>query len=222
MTKEKRETIIKEFETIKNEENLSEKFLFIAYEGLFEELKQEQYNEIYRDVIPRFIRSKKTLNLLSKYLDDPNVIKSKQTAKFPYENEDFERQYVTQMEFDFMKDLSKDDLNWELIDCSSGELMVYFSDIDVLQKVNSVQKTNLIKYEIILNAPFEKVVCALAPSEMILKYSPNVKAFKPIVERNFDEIKDLNKTATNILSNKSCSVGMFDIRLNFPMTTLRK
>jgi hypothetical protein len=69
---------------------------------------------LYRDVIPRFIRSKKTLNLLSKFVDDPNVVRSKQTAKFPYKNDDFKRQYVTQMDFDFMKDLSKDDLNWEL------------------------------------------------------------------------------------------------------------
>eukprot|EP01080_Neovahlkampfia_damariscottae_P007048 gene7048-11211_t len=223
LTKKKREKFMKEYEMIKTDEGESEiSFIIISFEGLFEEFKQEQYTEVFRDVVPRFIRSKKTLNLLSKYLDDPNVIRSKQTAKFPYENDDFKRQYVTQMDFDFMKDLSKDDLNWELIDCSSGELMVYFSDIDVLQKVDTVQKTNLIKYEIVLNAPFEKVVSVLSPSDMILEYSPNCKEFKLLNERSYEEIKNSNKTATNIIPNKSCSVAMFDIRLNFPMTTLRK
>jgi hypothetical protein len=115
ITKEERQKIFDDFKLITTEsEQKSDQFLFIAYEGLFDNVKKNQYNELYRDVIPRFIRSKKTLNLLSKFVDDPNVIRSKQTAKFPYTNDDFKRQYITQMDFDFMKDLSKDDLNWEL------------------------------------------------------------------------------------------------------------
>jgi hypothetical protein len=100
--------------------------------------------------------------------------------------------------------------------------MVYFSEIDVLQNVTTVQKTNLIKYEIVLPCPYEKAISALSPSVEIPKYSPNVKSFKHIVSRSYDEIKECNKTATNILKDKSCVVGIFDIKLNFPMVTLRK
>jgi hypothetical protein len=100
--------------------------------------------------------------------------------------------------------------------------MVYFSEIDVLQNVTTVQKTNLIKYEIVLPCPFEKAILALSPSVEIPKYSPNVKSFKPIISRSFDEIKECNKTATNLLKDKRCAIGIFDIRLNFPMVTLRK
>eukprot|EP01080_Neovahlkampfia_damariscottae_P003232 gene3232-5676_t len=218
-----------------------------TFDEIFEHVKELQFCEMYRDILPRYIRSKNCLNMMLKYKDDPEVIQSKKSAQFPYQNADFKREYLTKMDFDFMKSLSKDDLNWELIESIENELSIYFSDINVINNVTCVAEPTFIKYDIILPYSFEHVVALLTSTEEILNYSPNVKNIKILEDRSYKEILDfyskehsttLQTESMSELSEKksdeklheknvilrehgACTL-MIDIKLNFPMTTIRK
>ena len=145
------------------------------FDEIFDIVKELQYTEMYRDILPRYIRSKNCMTMMLKYLDDTEVIKSKKSAQFPYQNSDFKRQYLKKMDFDFMKSLTKDDLNWELskkffdwikflkkfyqkVESVEGELNIFFSDINVINNVTCISDPNFIKYDIVLPYTFDYVV----------------------------------------------------------------
>jgi hypothetical protein len=114
---EDRKNLFEQFKILSQPTDTEGKIEYVVegyFDDIFDKIKEVQFIEMYRDVFPRYIRSKKCIPMLSKYMDDPNVVQSKQSVQFPYQNSDFKRQYLTQMDFDFMKSLAKDDLNWEL------------------------------------------------------------------------------------------------------------
>ena len=92
----------------------SDEELIDIYEIIFSVAQEIQFIEIFRDVFPRYLRSKRGSTDLSAYSSNPKVMQTKQQAQFPYTREDFQRIYVTQKDYDFMTSLMKDDLNWEL------------------------------------------------------------------------------------------------------------
>jgi hypothetical protein len=56
-----------------------------------------------------------------------------------------------------------------------------------------------------------------------LNYSPNVKNVQVLEERSFSDIvQKFPEEESNILQDYGASIIMFDIKLNFPMTTIRK
>jgi hypothetical protein len=172
ISEEERKILFEQFKILSSPTDTEGKIEYVvegSFDEIFDKIKEVQFLEMYRDVFPRYIRSKKCIPMLSKYMDDPNVIQSKQSIQFPYQNSDFKRQYLTQMDFDFMKTLAKDDLNWELslvqsfsnknlVQSSEGELNTYFSEINVLNNITCVEELTFIKYDIVLPYPIEHVI----------------------------------------------------------------
>lgn len=92
-------------------ENLDQNMFYFE---LFDDVYQSQLSEISYHVFPKFLRSKKCLNILQHYVDDSTVLKLIKSIKFPYKDEDFKRLEIKQMDIDFMKDMIKDGMRWEL------------------------------------------------------------------------------------------------------------
>eukprot|EP01080_Neovahlkampfia_damariscottae_P003233 gene3233-5677_t len=192
------------------------------FNELFSKIQTVQFNEILRDVFPRYIRSKKGLTELSNYISDPNVMQTKQQIKYPYTRKDFERQYIIQKDYDFMKSLAKDDLNWELLESINGEMNIFFSDINVLQTTETLSNLNFFKYDIVLPFSFEQVICSITTTKDILEYSPTIKSFKSIEDRSYFDVLDKYPNAEEeILKNKSMLLAHFELKLSFPLTTTR-
>ena len=106
-----RKEIIEKFEKFGKNENLDQNMFYFE---LFDDVYQSQLSEISYHVFPKFLRSKKCLNILQHYVDDSTVLKLIKSIKFPYKDEDFKRLEIKQMDIDFMKDMIKDGMRWEL------------------------------------------------------------------------------------------------------------
>lgn len=69
--------------------------------------------------------------------------------------------------------------------------------------------------------PFEKVICHIFPMKDISVYSPNMTAYKELESIKFEELEKKFPDLKTI-PKKNYGIFILDIKLNFPVTTLRK
>jgi len=92
----------------------------------FEKLKEIIITELRLDVYPRFIRGTYCEEAVLLNKGDNSVISLTAVVNFPYKNEDFIQTYVTDRDFNFMKSLSQDTFDWELVGSLTSQLNSFF------------------------------------------------------------------------------------------------
>ncbi len=83
------------------------------------------------DVFPRFVRSKFCERVVTKYQKDTGVLVFKETQQYPYTDKSFQNYFVTDSDFAFMKRLSVDSFDWQLMGSLTSSLNSYFSNRNV-------------------------------------------------------------------------------------------
>jgi hypothetical protein len=193
------------------------------FHSIFSDAKDSQLKEIIRDVFPRLIRTKKFTILISNYLTDPNILISKTSTLYPYNDQDFKKQFISEKDIKFMKHLSEDDLHWELLDSIQDSVNIFYSDINVLQNVKSVKNAFLIKFEIILPHSFEKSICCIVPTFEQKNVNSNFISTICLEKKSYKQLCELHKDdKEEILADRSFISMATDIQFEFPITTLRK
>jgi hypothetical protein len=210
-----RQNLLKEFETSTRTDGE-------FYDELFSIVADHQIQEISRDVFPKFIRSKKCLQILSKYQNDENVLKPTNFVKFPYRDSDFEREYINKMDVEFIKSLIKDDASWELIESIDQNFHIYYTETDTLKNLENIKNLQYFKFDITFQAPIEQCICALATIKQQIKFNPSICGYKKLNEKNYQSLMNIKKKDEVLPFEKSSIVGIFDIKYEFPLNTLRK
>eukprot|EP01080_Neovahlkampfia_damariscottae_P007458 gene7458-11783_t len=191
------------------------------YDEIFSIVAESIIDEISRDVFPKFLRSKKCKEILALFENDENVLMLKDLTKFPYKESDFEREYITKMDFEFMRSMLKDDAEWDLIDSIDKQLNIFYTENSTLRNVE-VENLQYFKYEILLPYSIEQSICALSSVKQQVKFNPSLSGYDKTKEMNYEEIIKIKKKNEDVPNYKSNIVGIFDVKFQFPLNTLRK
>jgi hypothetical protein len=95
-------------------------------EEVFAPVEESLKKELYYDSFPRFIRVKEFEKVFEKYKSNTKVMVISETTIFSYKNESF-KEFVTDLDIEFMKSLSNDSFNWELLSSDNSNINFYYS-----------------------------------------------------------------------------------------------
>jgi hypothetical protein len=94
---------------------------------LFEPFRVVIVNEYRNDSFKRFIRTQKCYELLEKYSNNRDVLLPRLAQVYNYVDEDFEKEYMDENDFKFMKEYETDNPNWMLLKENKKKKMSYFN-----------------------------------------------------------------------------------------------
>jgi hypothetical protein len=153
----------------------------------------------------------------------------KQTVQYPYTNSDFYTLSVTDQDFEFMKSLSKDTFDWELLGSLTSKLNTFHSNHNYLPNVTLLKNCSIGKFECIFPFSFEHVVCCCVPLNEAEVFDVNVMRNKNLEHFDHEQLKEMlkkenpeNYKLTEKYGKRACSVNVMDIYLPFPLKTPRK
>jgi len=195
---------------------------------VFDALKDVIIVELRLDVFPRFIRGPFCAAAAEENLNDNTIISLTKTVQYPYKDEDFIKQLVTDRDMAFCKALSQESWDWELVGSLTSQLNSFFSAHNYLPTVSFYQNASLGKFECIFPYSFEHVCCCCLPCSEVDIFDMNVTRIIDLGSVTHDELKkrimerDPNDSINEKFGKRAASVIMFDARLPFPITTPRK
>lgn len=187
---------------------------------LFSHLKDIVMFELLNDVFPRFVRTQRCTDAVTKVLHLQNIVMPREVITFPYKDEDFEIFLITQKDINFMRHLGKDDFDWQLLGAKSTKMNTYFSAKNFMPEVSFMKNMALAKFEVIFRFPFEKVVCALMPAFENGFYDPNFAGFKELEHFPYEKLVQMYGKEM-VGSVKSTSITAIDVKFPFPLTRRR-
>jgi hypothetical protein len=166
--------------------------------------------------------------VVEKYKGDNTVISLKQTVQYPYTNSDFYTLTVTDKDFEFMKSLSKDTFDWDLLGSLTSKLNTFHSNHNYMPNVSFFKNCSIAKFECIFPFSFEQVVCCCVPLNEAEIFDVNVMRNKNLEYFTHEELKEMLKKEnpenkfTEKFGKRACAVNVMDIFLPFPLKTPRK
>eukprot|EP01080_Neovahlkampfia_damariscottae_P008094 gene8094-12555_t len=119
--------------------------------------------ELRADNFPRFVRTKEFSEVIKNYCDDPKVMVLSAVTKYPFTDEHFENQFVSNKEMEFMQDVLQDSFNWDSI-YSKNHLNVYSSN----------NSSTAFRFETILPYSFEKSVIFFLSIKNLMQLEPEI------------------------------------------------
>eukprot|EP01080_Neovahlkampfia_damariscottae_P001882 gene1882-1023_t len=153
------------FELVGDQLNINNIWIIKNENLVFENLYGSISNEIQADSFPRFIRSPISEKLIEKYHKDNTLIELKEVHDFPYTDEHFQIEIVTDMDIVFMGKLMEEDYDWKLVYSNSKlQLNTYHLNKLYFPNVSFLSKSTVYKYEFILPYPLD--ICINAFNSM--------------------------------------------------------
>eukprot|EP01080_Neovahlkampfia_damariscottae_P012228 gene12228-5814_t len=134
------------------------------------------HSQLLHDVFPRFIRTELCIKTIRQLETDSTVFEKREVYDFPYQDEDFNIDIVTDIDVEFMNRLMKDGYDWELI-FSDKKLQMnsFYLKMDYLTNVSFFKNSNIQKYESIIPFGLQHCIEALAPISQLKKYDKAVQ-----------------------------------------------
>eukprot|EP01080_Neovahlkampfia_damariscottae_P000003 gene3-4254_t len=159
----------------KDEWNLEESPL-----ELLEPFEKVIMMEYKSDSFKRYIRTEECLKLLEKHQHNRDVLVPRLTQIFNYKDEDFDKTYFEEKDFQFLSEFQKDHPNWTLIsENKKKDYKVYKSKMNYYPNVTFLSPTTLnVKYEINLNCAFQETVIGILTSYHKTTYSSVILDYK--------------------------------------------
>ena len=154
------------FEAIGDQLTIQNNWIIKNENIVFQKLYDSVSNEIQADSFPRFVRCSISEKLIEKYHKDQNLIELKEVHDFPYTDENFQIDIVTDMDIVFMGKLMEEDYDWKLVYSNSKlQLNTYHLNKFYFPNVSFLSKSTVYKYEFILPYPLEICINALNSME---------------------------------------------------------
>ena len=126
-----------------------------AYE-IFYPLKKILIIELQADNFSRFVRTPKFIEMVSKYVNDPRVMKALTALKYPFKDEHFEKPFIAKDEMNFLNELFLDSFAWESI-YSKNKFNFFSSKMQFLPESKFFNQAKAFKFQFSLPFSFEKV-----------------------------------------------------------------
>eukprot|EP01080_Neovahlkampfia_damariscottae_P009122 gene9122-1211_t len=190
-----------------------------AYE-IFFPLKRILCSELNADNFPRFVRTKKFIDMVGKYSDDPRVMKVITALKYPFTDEYYEKPFITKSEISFLNELTQDSFAWEPI-YTKNRFNVYVSRLNFLPESKYFSQANTYKIHATLPYSFEKVATFFLSLEHLKKADSRIT---DISVRETYSVKKLSNQFPddNIANQINSIIGETCVQPPFPISTPRK
>jgi hypothetical protein len=168
--------------------------------------------------------------LLTNFIGDSNVITLISNINFSYKDEDFNDPIVTDQDFEFMKFLTKDGEHWDVQKSFFNTQLIgseddtkvntYWCPNTFQQDVSFLKGSNIVKYEYILDYPFEKVAPSVLSLDQRYKHDDSVNQIETLKYFSFDGLKkDYPHASDAIKEPRSHSLMKYDLYVSFFMNT---
>lgn len=188
----------------------------ITIQKMFEDIKKSVLNVLINDPFPRFIRTEKAQKLYMNYIGDTTVMQPFLTLNYSYKDSDFYdkplKEFLTEKDIGFILDMVQDSFDWNLIYSETNKkesMNVYQSKVNYLPKVSFFKDCNIAKFDFFLPLNFKEIFYQNCRDNQKDGMIIDTKTF------GFD---------SNTINGKEFNIGKFemDIKLPFPLTTMRK
>jgi hypothetical protein len=126
-----------------------------AYD-IFFPVKRILFNELHADNFPRYVRTQQCADVVSSFVDNPRVMVLSSILKYPLCDKDFENPFISNIEMEFINEISKDSFVWQSVH-SSKVMNLYTSSTPFLPDSDFFKNSKSIKMESVLPFSFEKV-----------------------------------------------------------------
>jgi hypothetical protein len=144
-----------------------------------------------------------------------------ETVEFQFEENEFIDPYVTKKDFDFMKRLSEDSINWSLVNSEKKDKFNTFFNVENFFPNLKFIKNELVcvKHQKIFEIPFEKTLVSMFSKENIMASNNRIHFIKELEYLSSDKLLTNYKLYDR---NNSCSVISTDYFCSFPENELKK
>eukprot|EP01080_Neovahlkampfia_damariscottae_P011464 gene11464-4628_t len=188
-------------------------------ETLFKEMVDTVLNELKYESFPRFIRTTPCEKKLQDYLLKSNVVSPKEAVKFDYSDEDFDHCYVSDKDFEFTKALLNDGYHWELIGSANEEnINTFWCNVNFMPKVSFLTNSYMVKYEYVLNFPFEEVISSCIPLNHRLTVDETIANVDTIDQIPFSEMR-LRYPSEKFKDIRGHALMKYSLIVPFPLNT---
>jgi hypothetical protein len=190
---------------------------------IYREAKVSLLITLEKDSFPRFVRSKEWRKHVLKrnlsYLQ--SIAQVRQAIEFPYSNEDFVAQVITDKDIQFLDQMSEDSFRWKLKGSNRNHLLNVFqydSNIQLLPNVDMFAKSVPVRWTGTLQFPFETCVQAIVRTQTM--HDSNVRTIGGL---QYHSYKDLQKQyGTNEVNEPKRDVTVIYSTLGLPFPFYHK
>jgi hypothetical protein len=186
---------------------------------IFERIKKNVESQLYHDVFPRFRRTEQCLKLLEKYQNDTNLCEMKEVRDFPYTDEDFQIEIVTDKDIGLLDRLMEDTYDWKLLFSDrKAKMNSYYMKKCFFPNVSFFKNSRVHKFESIVPFGMDQCIEALCSISQTIKSD---EALEYIDCLSYLTPEESLKKYPDLLTTKRAN-GIFDAILIIPMMIPRK
>jgi chaperonin cofactor prefoldin len=189
-----------------------------AYE-LLTPLKNVLSSELAADNFPRFVRSKLCSEFIFKYSDDPRVMKLNTAVKYPFDDQHFEKPFITRGEMQFLEELLVDSFIWDSL--HSKNVNLYTTQLNFIPDSKFFSNSVTLKILAVFPYSFERVVNLFLSTDFMKLDEQHMTDFS--VKETFSIANLSKKFPDDVIATQVHSVIAETCVVNpFPMNTPRK
>jgi hypothetical protein len=174
---------------------------------------------LYHDVFPRFRRTELCLKLIEKYQNDTNLCELKEVRDFPYTDDDFQFEIVTDKDIGLLDRLMEDTYDWKILFSDrKAKMNSYYMKKCFFPNVSFFKNSRIHKFESIVPFGMDQCIEALCSVSQTLKSDDALQYIHCI---SYLTPEESLKKYPELLTTKRAN-AIFDAILNIPMMLPRK
>eukprot|EP01080_Neovahlkampfia_damariscottae_P003760 gene3760-6648_t len=187
----------------------------------FDILKRIIHSQLLHDVFPRFIRSDLCIKTIKLHQRDSKVVEKREVYDFPYKDEDFTSEIVTDIDIEFMNRLMKDGYDWELVFSDKKlQMNTFYFKNEYFPNVSFLKDSNIQKFESIIPFGLQHCIDALVPISQVKKYDRAIVDIK--CKSYLDGDESLKKYPDQMKMKRSNAVFNITAKLPVPGSKQRR
>eukprot|EP01080_Neovahlkampfia_damariscottae_P011419 gene11419-4586_t len=178
-------------------------------------------SQLLYDVFPRFIRTDLCINTVKSHIKDYTVVENREAYDFPYKDDDFKSEIVTDIDVEFMNRMMEDGYDWELVFSDKKlQMNTFYLKTNCFPNVSFLKDSSIQKFESIIPFAFQECIDAFVPIQQVKKYDQALKDIKCTCY--MDGKESMRQYPEKITTKRSNAC--FDVLVKFPIpgTTLRR
>jgi hypothetical protein len=143
-------------------------------ETIFDSLYESIYFILNADSFPRFVRTDSAQKIILKKHSDRGICCLKITTQFPHGNDHFYHPYIEDLDWEYSKQIIKDNNDWELVGSKVDDhLNSFVSFVNYFPNVTLAPGNVSLKYECVLPFTLDRCLLGYLTNTTLKKADPN-------------------------------------------------
>eukprot|EP01080_Neovahlkampfia_damariscottae_P008164 gene8164-12624_t len=178
-------------ESIEDQLKIKDIWILKNYQIIFNIIEHPVYNELFMDSFPRFMRTDKFKDVMMKHVNNPEIMELKQIYDYPFTDESFKSNIVTEMDISFIESLMEDNYDWTLIHSNPKyQENVFSRSKSYFPNVSFLKNSLTYKFDCVLPYDFEKCVKSILPLYQIKKLQKLIESYEEVSFKTFRELQE--------------------------------